>query len=128
MAPVFVLLAPILGAMLSNLVPATAVPLGFWRGLVVQCALVAAPLAATWWGPVRWRDLLLTSAGARRSFALGIIYSLVYLLLLVAASTHRGLDLYLAVLGSAHFIRPSRCWPTTCPGPARGPMWRLASC
>ncbi|WP_236011437.1 hypothetical protein [Alicyclobacillus fructus] len=111
MAPVFVLLAPILGALLSNLVPATA-----------------APLAATWWGPVRWRDLLLTSAGARRSFALGIIYSLVYLLLLVAARTHRGLDLYLAVLGSAHFIRPSRCWPTTCPGPARGPIWQLASC
>ncbi|WP_277093417.1 hypothetical protein [Alicyclobacillus mali (ex Roth et al. 2021)] len=85
MAPVFVLLAPIVGALCSNLVPGTAVPLGFWRGLVVQCALIAAPLAATWWGPVRWRNLLFHRAGARASLGLGIAYSAVYLLLLFAA-------------------------------------------
>ncbi|AEJ42106.1 hypothetical protein [Alicyclobacillus acidocaldarius] len=85
MAPVFVLLAPIVGALCSNLVPGTAVPLGFWRGLVVQCALIAAPLAATWWGPVRWRNLLFQRAGARASLGLCIAYSAVYLLLLFAA-------------------------------------------
>jgi len=85
MAPVLVLLAPVAGALFANVVPHTAVPLGFWRGLAVQCALVAAPLAATWWGPVRWRDLPLTRTGARRSLTLGITYSLVYLFLVFAA-------------------------------------------
>ncbi|WP_231862858.1 hypothetical protein [Alicyclobacillus mali (ex Roth et al. 2021)] len=122
MAPVFVLLAPIVGALCSNLVPGTAVPLGFWRGLVVQCALIAAPLAATWWGPVRWRNLLFHRAGARASLGLGIAYSAVYLLLLFAAQ-RAGLHVSHFNLARRTLGLPCRpCALRTAVGVPRGPV------
>lgn len=90
MLGVAVLAGPLVGALLANLVPNTLAPVGFWRGLAVQVGLLLAPLAASFFGPVRWQDLRLARAGAGRSVALGLLYSAVYLAFLVVAA-HMGL-------------------------------------
>jgi len=81
------LLAPAIGALVARLVPAYPEPRAFWSGLVVQLALLAAPLAM-----LRARQAPATIGlgrrGWRRSLLLGGAYCLVYLALLVVAARY----------------------------------------
>ncbi len=84
---VVALLAPMLGAIVARLIPTYPEPRAFWSGLVVQLALLAAPVAML----LRRQSpavIGLGRRGWRGSVLLGGAYCLVYLILLVAAARH----------------------------------------
>ena len=82
-----VLLAPAIGALVARSIPAYPEPRGFWSGLVVQLALLAAPLAMLRSGQSP-AAIGLGRRGWRRSLLLGAAYCLIYLALLAVAARY----------------------------------------
>jgi hypothetical protein len=84
---IVVVLAPALGAVAARLLPSYPEPRAFWSGLIVQLALLSAPVAMLL-GRQSPAAIGLGRQGWRRSLLLGGAYCLVYLILLLIAARY----------------------------------------
>ncbi|MBX6351675.1 MAG: hypothetical protein IRZ11_09250 [Clostridia bacterium] len=78
-------LSPLAGAVIGHVLPVSLLPVGFWRGLILQLCLAATPVAFVALDG-RWSAAGFARAGARRSLVWGAAYSAVYLALVLGAS------------------------------------------